>query len=184
MTPGGPTYQEPKFIVFYSKLVYIFSLFCFNCQTESPKPVLKKNGTMVKVIQLCKNCPGFTWQSQPLVLGKFPAGNVLFSFAVLMAGASISKVLLFCRHMGLLAISIRTFFVHQKNLLFPSILHHWETYRIQLLNSLKSTDDVWSGDGRFDSMGHSAKYGAYTMFSPTIMKVVHFELLQVKNHSL
>ncbi|CAH3156554.1 unnamed protein product [Pocillopora meandrina] len=34
------------------------------------------------------------------------------------------------------------------------------------------------GDGRFDSLGHSAKYGVYTMFCTTILKVVHFELVQ------
>eukprot|EP00794_Sanderia_malayensis_P001048 gene1048-374_t len=39
-------------------------------------------------------------------------------------------------------------------------------------------DTVWSGDGRFDSIRHSAKYGAYTMFSNTISKLVHFELVQ------
>ena len=37
----------------------------------------------------------------------------------------------------------------------------------------------WSGDGRFDSMGHNAKYGVYTMFCNSISKLVHFELLQV-----
>ena len=53
-------------------------------------------------------------------------------------------------------------------------------YRAGLVSKLKSMKDVvWSGDGRFDSMGHSAKYGVYTMFSFTIMKVVHFELVQV-----
>ena len=36
-----------------------------------------------------------------------------------------------------------------------------------------------SGDGRFDSMRHSAKYGVYTMSCTTILKVVHFELVQV-----
>lgn len=40
-------------------------------------------------------------------------------------------------------------------------------------------DVIWCGDGCFDSMGHSAKYGAYTMFCSSILKVVHFELLQV-----
>ena len=35
---------------------------------------------------------------------------------------------------------------------------------------------------RFDSMGHSAKYGAYAMFCSTIMKVVNFELLQVRKN--
>ena len=38
---------------------------------------------------------------------------------------------------------------------------------------------MWSGDGWFDSMGHSAKFGVYTMFCNTILKVAHFELLQV-----
>ena len=49
--------------------------------------------------------------------------------------------------------------------------------RSQRVKDMK--DVVWSGDGRFDSMGHLAKYGAYTMFSTSIMKVVHFELVQV-----
>ena len=97
-----------------------------------------------------------------------------------MAGASISKVLLVMRHMGLCAYSARTFLVHQKNFLFPVILNYWEQYRASLVGKLKNMANVvWSGDGRFDSMGHSAKYGAYTMFCNTILKVVHFKLLQV-----
>ena len=32
---------------------------------------------------------------------------------------------------------------------------------------------------QFDSMGHSAKYGVYTMFCNTTLKVVYFELLKV-----
>ena len=36
-----------------------------------------------------------------------------------------------------------------------------------------------SGDGRFDSMGHSAKYGAYPMFCNSISKIVHYEIRQV-----
>ena len=46
----------------------------------------------------------------------------------------------------------------------------------------RSKDFLWSGDGRFDSMGHSAKYGLYSMFSCTILKIIHFELLQVHTH--
>jgi len=37
----------------------------------------------------------------------------------------------------------------------------------------------WSGDGRYDSMGHCAKYGTYTMFNNGTGKLVHFEILQV-----
>ena len=100
-----------------------------------------------------------------------------------MAGASISKVLLVMRHMGLCVYSARTFFVHQKNFLFLVILNYWEWYRVSLVGKLKNVANiVWSGDGRFDPMVHNAKYGAYTMFCNTILKVVHFELLQVSGN--
>ncbi len=143
---------------------------------------MEQNGTMVTVEQQCPNCHAkpFRWRSQPFILGRYPAGNILLSFATLMAGASISKVLLVFRHFGLAAYSSRTFFYHQRIFILPSILQYWETYQAKLVQSLKSVkDSVWSGDGRYDSMGHSAKYGAYTMFCCTIMKIVHFELLQV-----
>ena len=179
--PDTPTYDEPKFIVFYSMLLSIFSLFCFKCKLEKPEVTMRRSGTMVTVKQHCSRCiEDFVWRSQPFVHGKYPAGNVLLSFAVLMAGASISKILLVFRHMGLSVYSACTFFVHQRTFIFPTVLHHWESYRAGLVNLLKNTKDVvWCGDGRFDSMGHSAKYGAYTMMSTTIMKVVHFEIVQV-----
>ena len=143
---------------------------------------MKKNGTMVTVIRHCSHCENpFTWRSEPFVLGRYPAGNMLLSFAVLLAGASISKVLLVFKHMGLSIYCIRTYFKHQKKFIYPAILHYWETYRASLITQLKKTKDVvWSGDARFDSMGHNAKYGAYTMLCSTLMKIVHFELLQVR----
>lgn len=135
------------------------------------------------VYQDCRSCgaKSFEWKSQPLIVGKYPAGNILLSFAILMAGASVTKVLLVCRHLGLSVYCARTFFLHQTRFLFPIILKHWETYRAVLINQLKAVKHVaWSGDGRFDSMGHCAKYGVYTMFCSSISKVVHFELVQVR----
>ena len=46
---------------------------------------------------------------------------------------------------------------------------------------LKATGNtlVISGDGRHDSMGHSAKFGAYTIFCCTLPLVIHFALVQV-----
>lgn len=146
---------------------------------------MQQNGTMVTVTQHCSKCTkGCVWRSQPFVHGKCPVGYVLLSFAILMAGASISKILLVFRHMGLSVFSSCTFFSHQRSFVFPTVIHHWESYRTQLINTLKNMKEVvWSGDGRFDSMGHSAKYGAYTMFCSTIMKVVHFELVQVRKNT-
>ena len=97
-----------------------------------------------------------------------------------MAGASVSKILLVFKHMKLCMYNIRTYFIHQDKLLFPVVLSYWESYRSTLLNQVKDMKDVvWSGDGRYDSMGHSAKFGVYTVFCCTLMKIVHFELLQV-----
>lgn len=97
-------------------------------------------------------------------------------------GASVSRVLLVLKHMGLAVFSLRTYFLHQKKFLFPVVLHYWEEYRGKLLDQLKGIPGaVWSGDGRFDSMGHSAKYGTYTMFSCDLMKIVHFDILQVSS---
>ena len=166
--------NKPKFIVFYRS---VFTLFCFNCKAEKPEVRMEQNGTIVTVEQQCTSCYAkpFRWRSQPLMLGRYQARNILLSFATLIADASISKVLLVFRHFGLAAYSSRTFFYHQRKYILPSILQYWESYQAKLVQSLKSVQDcVWSGYGRFDSMGHSAKYGVYTMFCCTIMKIVHF----------
>ena len=97
--------------------------------------------------------------------GRYAAGNVLLSFSILMAGASISKILLVFKNFGLSVFTARTLFLNQKNFLFPAVLNYWEGYQAALLQKIKDLKDVvWSGDGRFDSMGHRAKYGVCTMF--------------------
>ncbi|XP_015779720.1 PREDICTED: uncharacterized protein LOC107357593 [Acropora digitifera] len=133
VAPGTPCQDEPKFIVFYSALMTVFSLFCFICKTNNPKVSMDSCGTMVTVTQHCQSCKkNFKWRSQPFILGRYPAGNVLLSFAVLMAGASISKVLLVFKHMGISVYESRTFFYHQSRFLFPTILKYWETYQASL----------------------------------------------------
>ena len=100
--------------------------------------MVKQNGTMVTITQKCANCTdGFVWRSLPLLLGRYPAGNVMVSFAVLMAGASISKILLVFRHMGLAVFYIRTYFRHQRHFVFPSIFYYWKTYRKSLIDKVK-----------------------------------------------
>ena len=87
------------------------------------------------------------------------------------------KILLVFKHIGLSAYDARTFFFHQRNFLFPAVLSYWEHYQAVLIEEIN--DAVWSWYGPFDFMGHSAKFGVYTLFCNTILKVVYFELLQV-----
>ena len=111
----------------------------------------------------------------PSFLASTQPGNILLSFAILMAGASVSKIFLVFKHMKLCMYNIRSYFIHQDKLLFPVVLSYWESYRSTLLNQVKDMKNVvWSGDGRYDSMGHSAKFGVYTVFCCTLMKILHF----------
>ena len=64
-TPG---YDEPKFIMFYSMLLQLFTMFCFNCKGNSPKARMRQCGTLVKVTQTCSQCnQEYSWKSQPTV---------------------------------------------------------------------------------------------------------------------
>ena len=41
-----------------------------------------------------------------------------------------------------------------------------------------------AGDERHDSMGHSAKYGSYTIFCCTVGLIIHIVLIQASDTSL
>ena len=70
--------------------------------------------------------------------------------------------------------------------LFPTVLLHWKQYQRKLLDNLKAGEDpiVVAGDGQQNSMGHSAKYGAYTIFCCTVPKIIHFSLIQVMGNNI
>ena len=171
--------EEPKGIVFLSRLLLLFQ-HCHFCFAASPKVRVFQNGTMLTLNALCNTCnQKFTWKSQPDLLGKFPAGNLLLSFAILCAGASVNKVLLVFRHMGLYAYHQPTYYYHQRHLLIPAIIAFWKKYQGKLLESLNGKEVVLAGDGRHDSMGHCAKYGTYTIFCCTIGLIIDIVLVQV-----
>lgn len=83
------------------------------CFFPKPKVAVTQTGTMLTIESECSNCgETHTWKSQPDLLGRFPAGNLLLNFAVLCAGASIRKVLLVFRHMGMLVYNEPTYYYH------------------------------------------------------------------------
>ena len=171
--------EEPKGIVFLSKLLILFQI-CHWCFASNPALSISQSGTMLTIRSTCSHCQKvFTWTSQPLMLGKFPAGNLLLSFSILCSGASINKILLVFRHMGVLVYHYPTYFYHQRHLLVPTIVKYWRGYQADLLAKLAGKEVVIAGDGRHDSMGHSAKYGTYTIFCCTIGYIIHIVLVQV-----
>ena len=171
--------EEPKGIVFLSKLLLLFQ-HCHLCFSANPALSVTQTGTMMTIQSSCSRCSDtFIWQSQPNLLGKFPAGNLLLSFAILCAGASVNKVLLVFRHMGKLIYSEPTYYYHQRHLLIPAIVSFWCSYQAKVISSVQGKEVKLVGDGRHDSRGHSAKYGTYTIFCCTVGLIVHIVLVQV-----
>ncbi|XP_074649035.1 uncharacterized protein LOC141904348 [Tubulanus polymorphus] len=84
---------------------------------------------------------------------------------------------------SLKAQSTRTYFRYQKNYLHDAVSSVWEASRSALVNKLPGPR-LLAGDGRCDSMGHSAKFGSYTLMDLITNKVIAFQLVQsneVKN---
>lgn len=149
--------------MFLSKLLMIFSATC------APSPIqrslLHRLVHCLLLKQKCSSCKHvFTWKSQSFLLCKFPAGNLL-SLTVLCAGASIKKVLLAFKHMGLLVYHEPTYYYHQRQLLIPTVVSFWRKYQKKVLETKQGKDVVLAGDGCHDSMGHSAKFGTYMVSS-------------------
>lgn len=73
-----------------------------------PTTTIKQNGTMVTVCQHCAKCGenSYVLQSQAFVLGIYPAGIILLSFAILMSGVLITKTLLLFNHMCVCSMDI------------------------------------------------------------------------------
>ena len=150
-----------------------------------PEVAVSESGTLLKLETQCSKCGGkYTWRSQPDLPGKFPSGNLLVSFAVLCARASIRKVLLVFRHTGILAYHEPTYYYHQRHFLIPSVVSFWRKYQKKLSDSLSNKEVVLAGDGHHDSMGHSAKFVTYTIFCCTLGLIIHIVLIQACLFSL
>ena len=57
---------------------------------------------------------------------------------------------------------------------------YWNKKQSKLLEKVKDVSRGVAGDGHHDIMGHSAKFGAYTIFYCTVPMIIHFALVQVK----
>lgn len=152
---------------------------CEVCHLLTDAAICQEQGSFIAVRQTCQCGHTRRWESQPKVNG-VPAGNILLSAAILFSGCSPTKVLRMFSFVNIMAISVQTFFKQQRTVLWPAIETVWIAHR-SLLSVLKGREEelIVSGDGRSDSPGHSAKYGAYTVIDMFTGKVIALELVQV-----
>jgi hypothetical protein len=66
--------------------------------------------------------------------------------------------------MNVVSISRTTYNVHQANYLEPTVINTWKQKHKELIERLAAMEGglILSGDGRSDSPGQYAKYGAFT----------------------
>jgi len=71
--------------------------------------------------------------------------------------------------------------LHQKQCLQPAVVSVWETKQSALLVQCRTvgTPLTIGGDGRANSLVHSAKYGSYGIIDLTTNKVIDKQLIQV-----
>ncbi|XP_033127102.1 uncharacterized protein LOC117124881 [Anneissia japonica] len=169
--------QEAMCVVFQSMLMALFAL-CQVCGRKGAKAATTFIGTLIIVNQSCSVCGGtFRWLSQPYI-SSIPAGNLLLSAAILFSGALPSKVLKVLRFWGVKSYERHTYFRHQRLFLIPAILNVWKDKQADLLQAARHSDVTVGGDARCDSMGHSAKYGSYTLLDLDKNKILAMELVQ------
>ena len=129
----------------------------------------------------CTSCEHkWSWDSQPYI-NSIPAGNLLMSASILFSGALPSKSLRVFQFMNCASISQGTFFSHQRSFLIPAIKNFWKREQMSMLTVLQTEEKalVLGGDGRCDSPGFSAKFGAYSFMELDYNVVLHIELVQV-----
>ena len=131
---GNAPSEEKNFIVFESKLTKLFIL-CQHCRSPIDTISQKNQGSMVTITTSCINGHTLSWQSQPLIDGT-AAGNLLIPAAILFSGNTY-------KHTADIAL---------------------RRSQIAIVKKMKQSRSVdVCGDGRCDSPGYSAKYGAYTL---------------------
>ena len=154
---------------------------CPLCTEPATAEVSKIIGTLIHVTQKCANCSYCrVWRSQPNIK-KMPAGNLLLSAAILYSGSMISQTLRMLKILRVECFSRQTFHKHQKNYLIPVVIKMWKEEQDKIIQSVSSLEGglVLSGDGRSDSPGHCAKYGAFTVIEQRVNKVFDVQLVQV-----
>ena len=135
-------------------------------------------GSMIVIVSKCSNGHTRTWTSQKCD-GRLPWGNMLCAAGTLFTGSNPARVASFFNHVGVLYMSLKTYYKIQRVYLAPVVNRCWENEQLFLLTSLKGKAIDLGGDARCDSPGHSAKYGTYHLVELNLNKVLAVELLQV-----
>ncbi len=170
-------HKETKYIIFHNQLLLLLSI-CHFCLSSNVTVSSVLKGSMLIAVIKCSHCKSiWEWCSQPKIRG-YAAGDILLSGAILFSGNLPKKSLRLLKSINIPCQSARSFFRHQNNHIHYVVTHLWNAQQHELLRGLANEGLLIGGDGRCDSMGHSAKYGSYTAVDLQRNKILHIELVQ------
>ncbi|XP_070211159.1 uncharacterized protein [Littorina saxatilis] len=173
-------FQETKYLVFESKLEELLSV-CRKC--SSICQVMRKGveGTAVEYCCSCEHCNHkFTWTSQPYSK-RLPLGNLVLAAAVFFTACSPSRLITLFKSASIAIFGQTTYYSLQGAYLVPAVRNVWARCQEKLFAARPRARPVkLAGDGRCDSPGHCAKYGAYSLLDATTMEVLHIECVGKK----
>ncbi|KAI4800031.1 hypothetical protein KUCAC02_016568 [Chaenocephalus aceratus] len=158
----GASPQHQKYVVDEERLLNFFTICRVCCVGGATKFISAKSGTMITVEQYCRFCDTTSsWTSQPGDQeGLIAEGNISLSCAILYAGAVPHKVIRVLNFWGVQTYSKETYFYHQKQYLHGAVRRVWEKQHSVNLSQLHKHSS-FAGDAT--PMGHSAKYGSYSL---------------------
>ena len=165
------------FLVFESSLFELFQN-CYKCLAPASPRLEKVVGSMIVIVSKCLNGHTRTWTSQKCD-GRLPWGNMLWAAGTLFTGSNPARVASFFNHIGVLYMSLKTYYKIKRVHFAPAVNRCWGNEQRFLLTSLQAKAIDLGRDARCDSPGHSAKYGTYHLVELNLNKVLAVELVQV-----
>ncbi|XP_067949443.1 uncharacterized protein [Watersipora subatra] len=144
---------------------------CTDCRWPSlGSLIFVRMGSNLTINAQCKDCDKVnTWSTQPS-FGRKYAGNVLLLSSIVLSGQTYTQFAKLANSLNLMITLKTLFYRYQKSYVVPAVneMYLGAIEKAQSIVASQDEEICLSGDGRFDSPGHSARYCTYTFLEPVI----------------
>lgn len=149
---------------------------CISCKRRYPVYVDYIQGTLVSVSAHCENI-SHTPLVQPATPWKIATWELMTAAAVLSSGNSPTKALWFLATANVKVFCLRYYMAFQDTYFIPATYNVYCAKRDILLTERQGNALKLGGDGRCCSLGHTAKYGSYSVMDLQDVAVLDMQLV-------